>query len=391
MKYFLYNLFNVILNLMNTFDFINNKENTKRDSHTRRTNIARFNRNAEKQHTHSHIKVYPGSLDDSLAVTSLDADIGYNSYLSLSKNKNFEWVIPELEEMAVSKTTRFNKFVNQTITDYQVPACGHFVSKSKRLKFNPVTPDKYIIEIGGKKYSNEWLYYRTGSKFTKIKLSSNWTDSQNEYPLCQSDEQVYVCNKINWRKDSIDITYHHEIQVDYLRLHPSKPIFSMIHSDAKCTPTCVSENHCIKVLKNDPGYITKFDMYYRSSLTGGKWVKHGTFAGGTNWFEIVNVQIDPVLVKKLRIVPINFHNSWENTTIHSIGKVANKPEVSSDTFVEYQVVTQHTPLTQVPDKYHYRWKDIQYTSHYFKNRTNDKFQEIKEHYFYPDTLHLKHH
>ena len=389
---------------MDTFDSINNKENTQRNSHTLRTNIALFNPYAEKQYTHSHVRVYPDYHPDGIAVTSLDAALGYNPFFSLSKNKHFEWVVPELEEMACDKTVRFNKFGNQTITVYRVPASGYLVSKAKnrtktkaksktaRSKFvtnnqdNQISPGEHVIEIGGNTYSNKWLYYRTGTRFTKLKLPVNWTDSSNTIPVCQPDEQVYVSTKINWRKDSIDITYHHEIPIDYLSLHPSKPIFSMVHSDHTCTPTCSSESHCIRVLKNDPGYITKFDMYYRSSLTGGKWVKHGTFAGGTNWFEAAKVCVDSVLVKELRIVPIDFHSSWENTTIHSIGKVATKPEISSDTFVEYQVVTQHTPLNRVPDKYHYRWKEIHYTSNYFKNRINDKFQEMKERNFYPDTV-----
>lgn len=390
---------------MNTFDFTHNKEDTKRNSHTYRRNIARFNSNAEKLYTHSHINVYPDQHYNSRAVTSLDADIGYNAHGSISKNDRFKWIVPELEEMACSKTTHFDKLANQTITNYRVPACAFIVYKTKanakRAKFNPQTQSmqntnsmhsmqsvqpaqsRHIVVIGGKKYSNECFYYQTGSKFTKIKLPANWSDSSTASPVCQPDEQAYLSNKINWRKDSIDITYHDDIRVDYLSMHPSKADFRMIHSDSVCNSSCTNESHCIKVLTNDPGYITKFDMYYRSSLTDGKWVKHGTFTGCTNWYEVVKVKIDPILVKEIRIVPTDFHNSWDNTMFHSIGKVTIKPELSSDAFVEYQVVTQHSPYNRVPDNYHYNWKDIQYTKHYYKNKVDDKFQEMKEVSDYP--------
>jgi hypothetical protein len=381
---------------MNTFDFTHNKENTKRNSHTNRRNIALYNSRPkfnEELYTDSHIIVCIDPYSNSIPVTLLDADIRYNRRCSLSKDDRFNWVVPELEEMACSKTTHFNKLGNQTITSYEVPACGFLVSKNKanakRAKFNPQTQSmqpaqsRHIVVIGGKKYSNKCFYYQIGSKFIKIKLPANWSDSSTASPVCQPDEQTYLSKKINWRKDSIDITYHNDIRVDYLSMHPSKPNFRMIHSDSVCNSSCTNESHCIKVLNNDPGYITKFDMYYRSSLTDGKWVKHGTFTGCTNWYEAVKVNIDPILVKEIRIVPTDFHNSWDNTMFHSIGKDPIKPKLSTDDFVEYQVVTQHSPYNRVPDNYKYKWKDIKDMKYYYQNKIDDKFQEMKEVSYYP--------
>jgi hypothetical protein len=247
---------------MNTFDFTNNNTHThtKRKSHTYRRNVAQFNPNARKLYTRSHVNVYPDQHYNSIAVTSLDADLGYNSHVDLNKYNRDKWVINKLERMACSKTARVNKLANQTITDYRVPASAfrHKTNTNvKRAKFNPQTQfmqntnsiqsvqsmqpvqNTNVDVIGGKKYSNERDYYQSGSKFRKLK-------------------------------------------------------------------------------------------------------------------------------------------------VHSIGKVTTiKPEVSSNAFVKYQVVTQHTPYNRVPNNYHHNWKDIRYRKHNYKDKLYNKFQRMKKFTYYP--------
>lgn len=359
------------------------KEDTHRDSHTLRkwSNDYRYYLSSAD----INVEVYTDYHPDGTPVTQIDHMVNYKRDFSLHKGYLYDSFINELEDVAVSKTTRYDKRSNMIISTYKVPACGYIASKTKTKRHKPnytqyyqseTTNEERFIVIGGKAYSNKYLYYPNGSVYSKLKLPADW-NLWNSSPRCEPDEQIYVSSNMNHHKDSIDITYHHEISVDCLSLHPSNPQFEFVHNDNHCASTCTKEKHCIQVLKNDPGYITKFDMYYRSSLTGGKWVKHGTFTGGSNWFEPAKVQIEPVMVKELRIVPTGFHNSWDKVKIHSIGKVADKPDVSSDIFVEYRVSTPGAPRTQIPDNYHHGWKIDRDTS-YYRDRLNDKFKDMKE-------------
>ncbi len=342
------------------------KEDTRRNSRTMRRWI--HSRRIYWTSPDIKVEVIAKKTYDGTPITQIDHLVNYRTNFSLRKNNLFEEFINELENIAVSKTSRYDKQTNMIYCAYKVPACGYRGFKMNYRKTDNYMQSKFstnkenIIVIGRKSYSTKYYYYANGSDYSKLKVPADYNPSDIS-PKTDSDEQVYVSSKIVHRKDSIDITYHHEIKIDYLSLHPACANFKLVHG--------------LNVLENDPGYITKFDMYYRSSQTEGKWIKHGTFTGGSNWFEPVKINIEPVIIKELRIVPIEYHNNWNTSKIYSIGKIYDKPDVCSDVFVEYRVTIPSIPRIYVPDNFHYELK-INRDTNYYRQRNNAKFEEVKE-------------
>lgn len=329
-------------------DFVHFKEDHHHDSHTLRRIGSKY---AQLKANDTHVQTKNPKL----------MQLFDNTCISLNKHSGFDRLIDQIEELAEAKNgPRFCKRANCTVTTYQIPEMGD------TFRFTDLIPNdtsgqsdtvhERMIQINGATYSNTQLYYPNNIGYAKLKVPKNWNPDV-QMNLLDSDEHSYVSTKISHTANSIDTRYHHEIEISAVCLHPSKPIFEMIHSDAACVHDCEKPKHCIRVMTNKPGYITKFDLYYRSSQTGNKWIFHGSYCGSTHQFDSVKIPIEPVVIKELRIVPTQFENSWNKVKVLAIGKTDSVP-VSTDTFIDYVVTIPASPRTKAFDSTYFKCDDV---------------------------------
>ena len=277
-----------------------------------------------------------------------DNDIRLGDYeMSLGKNYRFTTIIDALKQFSVRETETYDKLCNMKTFIYTVPVIGFITTgltspKSIINISNPI-PDssrsyqERIIIINGDRYSSHKTYKRVGLRFVPLNIPANY-NSNITTPIVNDDESVFRVSKQDITKDSIKMTFLSEIAISTLSIHPEMMQTDSIHSDIiRCNGTCMKSKHCILVQKNDPGFLTKFELHYRSSLTKGQWLKHGTFSACSSMFDIARIKFDEITVKEIRIIPIAFHKSFDKIKIFPIGLAISKAPISSDMFVTYSV------------------------------------------------------
>lgn len=303
-------------------------------------------------------------------------------YFSLRKKNLFDDFISEIEEIAVNRVESVDKSRNQFITTYSVPAIGYIPKTKSKLSglsgydFGHFAHSSTrYIPINGVWYSNQFIYRQDGNAYIKLNVPESYIYSTNTQPPCDDNEQHFcpISTNFNRANNSFTIKYHHEISISSISIHPEKLKLKYIHGDNGCGYTCSKSKHCISVLANDPGYISKFNLYYRSSNTDGKWIAYGTYDGCTNMYAIKKVQFDEISVKEIRIVPTSTHGNVSKCKIFSIGPASVKCGLSPDTLVKYELVV---PLdgkamqTRVSDNYSYSNNDDRH--YYNKIRTKQR-------------------
>lgn len=279
----------------------------------------------------------------------------YKQFYSLRKNKLFDNFINEIEELAVNRTESMDKKNNWKIITYQVPAF-EFIEKPEKLKYqgNCSFTGDYIC-IGEKGYYNAIPYTKSTNGFVKLNVPKTYFNSNNS--LLNTNEQSYCTQRtvLDKTNNTFTLYYHHDIPINCICIYPEKLKFNLIHgNNHHCSHNCSNLSHCIQVLANNPGYICKFNLLYRSTSTNNKWISHGTFTGCSNIYEPVKVYFDEIIVNEIKIVPIEINSSISKCKIVALGPVNFKQVVSKDIVVEYKLYMplsgKHTQ-TQVTDNY----------------------------------------
>jgi len=193
-----------------------------------------------------------------------------------------------------------------------------------------------IITIEGNQYDSTLIYQRTGTGgFSPIVIHPT-PDIPFDY---NEDQYVRFTKKFN--KDSITISFPNEQSISDIVLRPETMKFEYISPDRK---TRISKRSpSLRVLENKPGYIEKFDLYFRSSDTYGQWVKCGTYDGNKSMFDATRIKLDDTIhAKEIRIVPNSFVNSFDKIQLSMIGRCTVKSKVNmDDATIVYKVYVPH--------------------------------------------------
>lgn len=324
------------------------------------------------------------SIDQILDTNIISRDLKFSKFnqyknkFSLRKNNLFDDFVNEIEEIAVDRIESVDKSRNQIITTYSVPAIGYI--PKVQPKFNGWSEYGHFrdsvekfIPIGGVWYSTKFIYKQVGNAYTKLNVPESYMYSDNTIPPCNESEQHFCAIGTNFNRtnNNFTIKYHHEITISSVSIHPEKLRLKYVHGNYGCGSHCSKSKHCISVMDNEPGYIGRFTLYYRSNSTNGKWIAHGTFDGCNNMYTIKKVTFDEISVKEIRIVPISVHGNISKCKIFSIGLATIKLEVSTDTLVKYELVIPFDGKllqTRVSDNYSYSSNDDKHYYNKIKNK-----------------------
>jgi hypothetical protein len=255
------------------------------------------------------------------------------------------------EEFATNVTYSYDKPTDRDITTFTLPVTSFIKSAKKDYSFgfrppcsSPKFPTKttktessprtrYIV-IDHERYSNSIIYKRSGNRFIPL----NFRES-TLLPITDND-QIFRFSKKTVNRDCLTFTFHRDVSVNSIILYPEFHQYEYVHSTAiRCEHRCTKLKHCINVLKNDPQYLSKFEVHYRSEYTNGQWVKHGEYNGSTSMFDEVRVEIEEVQMKELRIVPVTFYKGFNKIVIKAVGPSIHTEPVSTDLNVIYKVFT----------------------------------------------------
>lgn len=327
----------------------------------------------------------PGDKYPLVPVTEIDDVIGM-SYLShkeldvsLGKNEMFHTVQDALDTYATTMKKTFDVYTNMDKRTYTVPVigyinirstttddfdCDYFHTGFKWNKWNSPghtsrshihdenAPRERFIIIDGDTYSTWKKYKRHGSKYVPLNIPS---DTQSDH--LGENEQSFRVAKFSPNKASITITLPKETILSGFTLEPEKMIFEQIHSTTiRCGHHCHKQKHHISCLKNDPGFVITFKLYIRSSLTDSQWLSLGTFAGNSSMYDSTRIIFENIAIKEFRIVPTNYHKSFDKIRITPIGPSISSTPTSDEEFVTYTLVAPrdgkyHQRFDKVIDKY----------------------------------------
>jgi hypothetical protein len=296
--------------------------------------------------------------DDGIPVTEMDEyftdkDIwvpsyyhGYKNNIPLGKKEMHDKFVFYVEELCSSKTVTFDKYSNMIKTAYKVPIIG-FLEKSEPLyHYTQPLPREDVLEqkfisIRHKLYSLDKYYREIGLEYGELNIPKDYF----EHVKPDSGEHCYTPHKTSYQKEHLTFSFHHDVMISSLVLKPEKMSFKYVHGDnthshyeRKNTSLLLKQKYFIKVLENEPGFISKFELQYRSELTHSQWVKHSIYNGNVSIADSVKISFDEIQVKEIRIVPISFHKSFDGVQISFIGKSQIKP-ASDEVFVTYEVCT----------------------------------------------------
>jgi hypothetical protein len=308
---------------------------------------------------------------------------------SLGKNGLFDNFTYNIEELCDSKTITFNKDSMMIVTAYKVPIIGYMSLESSDYysrvsRASPATPatradsdtthdEKYIM-IHGKLYSPNKYYREVGLEFCELVVPRDYFSPKfNVGP----DEHAYVPHKTSSTKEFITFSFHHDVTISSIVVKPEMMTFKKIHSDnsftrydRQNTDLLRKQKYAINVLENEPGFVSKFVLTYRSELTDGKWVKHGIYNGNVSIVDSVKISFDEIQVKEIRITPISFHKSFEKIRLSFVGKAMGQPK-SDELFVTYEM---STPRDGHYQKYSSKVSDKTYTPY-------KEFRDYKEYLY----------
>ncbi len=312
----------------------------------------------------------PDATIQHIPITEIDKLLGFShiSYrdndVSLGKRNMFHTIQDALDIHATSMKKIFNVSTNMDIREFTVPIIGYLDNRSstsdiigtdceyfkanrrynKRGSVDDThdgshdIPRERSIIIDGNTYSIRKVYKRFGGRFIALNIPSDY--NRNFAHHLGENEQTFRVSKITPSKTSIIITLPKETELSALSVHPEDMQFEMIHSTTiRCHNNCTKKKHCISCLKNDPGYLITFKLLIRSSITDGYWISLGTFAGNNSIYDSTRISFDTMVVKEIKIVPVNYHKSFDKVGLTPIGPSISSAPTSVETFVTYILKT----------------------------------------------------
>jgi hypothetical protein len=302
--------------------------------------------------TFSDPNMVPITVIDELLNLNLQKICNTDSSIVLGKHGKFLTIREALEAFSTEMTQTYDDTTNSNILKYTVPISGFISSASRPITFgtdsayfqktsfahkatNYDSPRERFIIIDGNKYSTFKTYKSHCGHFVPISILSNYYPT----PIINDKEHVVRVAKTTCSKISITLTLPNDTMLSGLSLHPEPLQFDSVHSTTiKCHGKCTKSKHCIKCLKNEPGFIKSFKMFIRSSITNGIWILLGTFTGNTSYIDSTRISFDQIAVKEIRIVPTNCQKSFEKVEIFPIGPTITPDPVSDVLFVTYSLM-----------------------------------------------------
>ena len=287
---------------------------------------------------------------DEIPITQIDEEFGMSygclanlgePFLSLGKQDLYNKIKEALNKYAIKQ----NKKINTTYEDttYVVPVIKYIqknIPKAKQKENEIAKPIERTIIVNGNSYSISKKYKRIGGEnFIPLKIPEDIDEKLN----IKLEEYESYCNisKFNNNKNTIKITLSQEYELSSLHIKPEPLIFEKIHDTTMNCDTkykkCDKYKHCINCLKNNPGFITSFELAIRSSLTNDLWVSIGTFNGNNNLYESTKISLGKILVKEIRITNIKFINSIDKIDIIPIQYTLEK-NIIKDEYVTYKLI-----------------------------------------------------
>jgi hypothetical protein len=209
--------------------------------------------------------------------------------IPLGKKEMYDNFIFNIEELCSSKSVIFDKRSNMNKTVYKVPIIGYFkhdIQSSYQFPMSTIdvddANDEKFIMIRHKLYSVDKYYREVNLEYGELNIPKNYFDNIK----LNETEKFYTSHKTSCAKDNITFSFHHDVKISSLVIKPEKMSFKCVHGDntlsrydRRNTQLMRKQKYSIKVLENEPGFISKFEMHYRSELTNGQWVKHGIYNG----------------------------------------------------------------------------------------------------------------
>lgn len=331
--------------------------------------------------------------DDGIPVTQMDeyfsdksiyckpssyGKYGSENEIPLGKKEMYDDFIFNIEEYCSSKTVIYDKYSNMNKTIYKVPIIGFVQNEFHKSThhthhthdtlntdvYSDVHDEKFIM-IRHKLYSLDKYYRELGLEYTEVNIPKNYFEDDK----LDESEKYYTPDKTICGKNNITFSFHHDMKISSLVIKPEKMSFKNVYSDNIYSRydrhnkhITRKQKHSIKVLENEPGFISKFELLYRSELTNGQWVSHGIYNGNIGIADTVKISFDEIQVKEIRVIPISFHKSFDNVNIKFVGH--NDTKLTSDElFVIYEISMPRDGKylkysSKVSDKYNYSNNDM---------------------------------
>ena len=304
----------------------------------------------------------------------------YGEPISLRHRDMFDTVIDDLEKHCISKKVTFNMRSGTDITEYVLPVTGYIDSSVLYQDeiYNPVAcPKKQIVKqktqqtrrrkvrsyryyeelkanekkthyirINGNLYSVDNIYKRTGTDFVPVIIHK------------ASDEPILAMNEMSVRNrhsvgTAITVNFTKNTKLSGFVLEPEPMKFEYVYEDVDTRRSQHRGRSFIKCLTNDPGFITKFELSYRSTKTNGMWVKYNIFDGNVCNHKSTKIVFDEEIVaKEIRIIPLSYHNSFEKVNVNPFTTIIPEEKKDENDTVSYYIVSTTRPYelyTYQPD------------------------------------------
>lgn len=192
--------------------------------------------------------------------------------------------------------------------------------------------ESHYVVIDGNRYNSDFIYKRSANGFIPITIHP---DQKIEY----DDGESILRSKTSTSKTSVTITFPKDSKINSIILKPEPMKFEYIY-DTRVRGGRRNASH-IRVLENDPNYIQKFELYYRSSNTDGQWIKYGIFDGNTSIFDSTKIKFDEIVAKEIRLIPLVHTGSFEKVTVTTLTHIEKRYDEAEDDMVIYTIYLPH--------------------------------------------------
>jgi len=296
------------------------------------------------------------------------------SSISLGRHGLFDTLVAQLEEHCISKKSTFN-FRNGTDTvEYEVPVTGHISSSLFHQDeiYNPfacpkkTTPTKKQVRQARSRKVRSWKVYEArkarDEQSWSIRINGNLYNVNNVYKRAgndfvpfivhkNSDEPILNIDERSMRSKmtvgfAVSVRFPKDAYISGFVMEPEPMKFEYIYEDVNAR----SQRHgrgYIKCLVNDPGFVTKFELYYRSSQTDGQWIKHNIYDGNVSNHEPVKITFsEPLFAKEIRIVPLSHYKSFDKIVVRPFNTVIPAEKDDENATVTYTLQQAHTVRNQ---------------------------------------------
>jgi len=283
--------------------------------------------------------------------------------VSLDKRNLFNDMINHCDKFATNKSITYDKMSGLDHYEYEVPVTNHInpakiphqedindphpcqqTNLKMTLKQNPTskkhkkrsyryyeTQKKAIIEaltiqIDGNTYNINHIYKRTSNGFSPIIFHSIPA-------IMLNDDERPVLSKITSNKISITVTFPSDTSINGFILKPEPMNIVNIYGDRTTS--------YIRVLNNEPNFVSKFKLYYRSSDSNGQWIEHGIYDGNDSIFSSTKISIDELVAKEIRIIPISHTGSFDKVSLNVFNHYIKLIDTPMNNSIKYELKLPH--------------------------------------------------